>query len=363
MEECAFSADVENAPPIAAFAYTSVGPHGVVELSGLPSRDDDTPNGPSPFVPGIGFITNFSVVVNDPNNIVAYAWDLDQDGAPDAFGERLVASLEVDVAHPITLTVWDHQGATAQVTQLVTPRRRSYDDIIVDGDLAIDEFVGGSMTSSGGNAGWYADRATLVNETARLDGQYGFAWIGQVMYDQRTRRGLQELTFDYALYEGLTNPNNGQQSRLRVRLWGINGEFDASYQEYPQPAGAIPYDEALLYDELFETPTDWVQRAQTIDVGDDGFDYYVVSFHGTGVFNSTRTMKRASTTSRSSGVMGRRHPADLTGDGVVSVADLMTMLECMEADTPDCVGADLMPDGVLDGQDIVAMLGALGVAY
>jgi len=126
------------------------------------------------------------------------------------------------VTTPVALTVWDHQGATSTVILDVTPQPSAYPEMIVDGDFAVAGYNDGSISSAATDLGWFGAFATLEDDAARLDGQYGFAWAGQAMYDDHVRRGQLSLSFDYAISEGHTSPGGDEISRLHARVWGIN---------------------------------------------------------------------------------------------------------------------------------------------
>ncbi len=359
IEDSDFADDVSNDPPTADFTWESLGPHGVVQLSGLASFDSDTPNGMSPFEPGEGWIDDYSVAVADPNYIVAYAWDLDMDGVIDAFGEVLTTQFPLGISSPVALTVWDHQGATDTVVHNVMPQPGAYPELIIDGDFAIAGYNDGSISSASTDLGWFGAFAALADEAARLDGQYGFAWAGQAMYDDHVRRGQLLLSFDYAIFEGHTSPSNSEISRLQARIWGINSEFDAVYRDFPAPAGAIPYDADLLYEEWFVDPAGWTNVERTIDTGADGYRYYMISFRGTGVDEALGDDYVLVDNVSIVGA-GGCSPADMNADGIVGLYELLEVLSCWGSTDPSCSDADVNVNGtsagVVDLADLLTVL-------
>ncbi len=341
---------IPNEPPVANFTFDSFGPSGVVQLSGLAAFDPDTPNPPGP--------SNHAVVVNDANDIVAYGWDLDGDGAIDEFGERITTSLPPDQSTPVTLTVWDHQGATDTITLDVTPTPAAYEEMIINGGFEGAEFNDGSIHSGSTDLGWFGTWGEFVDGGVRLAGQFDFGWTGQAVYDNRVRRGDFELAFDYILSEGHDDPNDGQISRLHVRLWGINGEFHAYYLAFPAPAGAIPYAADLLYEEWFETPVDLTSIARLVDVGTDGYTYFMISARATGVDHDLPDDFAWIDNIAFVGAGTPPCPADLTDDATVGAADLGTLLSAWG---PTGGPADLDGDGTVGPADLATLLTQWGL--
>lgn len=349
-----FAVDAGNAPPEAAITYESVGPGGVVRLSGEGSRDHDTP--------GEGLLPRDprAAVVNDDNFIAAYAWDLDGDGQHDAFGQTVIVQLPIGRATPIALTVWDHQGATAETTLDATPQPTQYSELLVDGGFDDAQAQGGfeeglyALTSAQASTGWFDARARIVDGRAFLAGQYNFSSIGQAVYDQRLRRGMQTLRFDLQVGEGHADPRPSERSRVTVRVFGINGEFGSMHREAsPQPYSAIPVEIDLLFEEEFASvgPPSSVTRA--FDVGAGGHDYLYIGFQGEGLLDSIAgdfaTVDNVS-------ILGACL-VDLDGDGEATVFDFLEFQNLFAAGD---ARADFDGDGELTIFDFLSFQNAFG---
>ncbi|MAY74512.1 MAG: hypothetical protein CMJ31_07385 [Phycisphaerae bacterium] len=315
-----------NAPPTADFSAESVGGVGVVRLSGLPSRDDDTPG---EFLPPYHPLT---VARNDDNYIVAYAWDLDGDGGADAYGEELFIALPLGEPRSIGLTVWDHQGATDSVVRTVTATvAEPYGELLVDGGFEATSFVGGvyALTSGGVDAGWWEARANLQGGSCVLTGQYGFASVAQAVWNNRRNRGEHVFSFDIEIVNG-----DGAPNFVDAKVYGVNGEFGSDHRgAYPRREGAVPVEITPLHEERFSGDPAAGRVERTIDLGGEGFDYLYVGFNAEGVSNLVA--------------------ADFVRLDDVSLVGAAVVGPCSEAD----FGA---PFGELDIADVTAFLAAFG---
>ncbi len=339
-----------NLPPTAAFDVESFGPSGVVRLSGLPASDPDTPTGAP---------NQFDVVaVSDPNRIVSYAWDFDNDGAADAHGETVVTQLPLGIASPVALTVWDHQGATSTVTQFVTPSPQPYSEVAIDGGFDLGDTQGGiyALTSAEASTGWFDARGTFTDGGARLTGQYRFSSIAQAVYDNSIHRGAHTLRFDLTSVEGDVLPNPTEVNRVTIRVLGVNGEFGSDHSgAFPTPYSAIPVEITPLFEETFSGDIPLTSFERAVDLGSEGFDYLYIGFAGSGV---TNTLPDDFIFIDNVSLMGAAAcPGDINGDGIVDTADLGPLVLQFGSSN---AAADLNADGVVDTADLGMLIAAYG---
>ncbi len=343
-----FASDVVNAPPVADFTVEPLAP-GVVRLDGSASFDVDTPTGSS---------NGFGVVaVSDPNNIVAYAWDLDGDGEADRFGESIVTALPIASLTPVTLTVWDHQGATASVTLDAASAAVDPQEVFLDGGFSAGASQGGiySLTSSEASTGWFDARATFDGARALLSGQYRFSSVAQAVYDQRVSRGEHTLRFEIESSEAEDGSHPSEVNTLTVRLFGVNGEFGSDHSgAIPIPYSAIPVEIALIYEETFSGgyPVQGIERE--VDLGSAGYDYLYAGFAGYGV---TNTIENDYIAVDDVSLLGAAAcPGDIDGDGYVGTTDLALLLSDWQENGP----GDISGDGVIDILDLAILVNVWG---
>ena len=339
-----------NLAPVADFTEEPVGP-GVLRLSALVSFDPDTPEGAP---------NGFNVVaVNDPNNVVAYAWDLNGDGAPDRFGEAIVFAAPFGESTPVTLTVWDHQGATDTITRHVSPSNVRAEEVFLDGGFDRGESAGGlyALTSAAASTGWFDARASLAGGRAFLQGQYRFSSVAQAVYDNAMHRGEHTLRFDLGSFDAEDGSHPSEINRVTVRLFGIDGEFGSDHAgASPIPFSAIPVTITPLYEETFlgDIPLQTFERA--VDLGTDGFQYLYVGFAGAGLTDALPDDYAVVDNVSLAGAPICRE--DVSGDGRVDATDLSLVLaQWGEVKGP----MDLSGDGIVDGTDLVVLIAAWGV--
>jgi len=343
-----FAGDQINTPPVASFEALPAAP-GVVALNASGSIDADTPTGAS-------YMTNV-VAVSDPNNIVAYAWDLDGDGVNDRFGEEIVVALPATALTPVTLTVWDHQGATDSVTLDVATAPVDPEELLVDPGFSAAGFEGGlySLTSAGASTGWFDARATLSGGGALLAGQYRFSSIGQAVYNRRVSRGEHTFRFDIASSDAEDGSHPNLVNVVTARVFGINGEFGSLHTEAtPVPYSAIPVGVDLLFEETFSGDFPMQNVERSVSLGPDGYDYLYVGFEGFGV---TNTLPDDYILLDNVSLLGA--PAclgDLNDDGAVNASDLAMLIGAWGG-----AGAgDLTGDGVVDVVDLAILINVWG---
>jgi len=340
-----FSPAPGNAPPMADFEIVETAAEGVVTLSARPSFDPDTPTG-APNAPNV-------VAVNDPNDIVAYAWDTNADGEPDHFGEYLTASFSTTT--PVTLTVWDHQGLTNSITLDVHPEPAAAPEVVVDGALNTTDSQGGiyALTSAGASTGWFDARGTFTGAEARLAGQFNFSSIAQAVYNESRNRGPHTLTFDL---ESADNPDApAGVSSVTARVFGVDGEFGSDHRAAsPIPYSAIPAEITLLYEETFTGDIDRTTITRDLDLGPDGYQYLYVGFQGEGV--SSAVADDFVLIDNVSLAGAPACAADLSADGAVDSADLGIILSAWGKPG----ATDLSGDGLTGSEDLAVLLAAWG---
>ncbi|MEM1164871.1 MAG: G8 domain-containing protein [Planctomycetota bacterium] len=353
-----FAIEHPNTPPLADFTAETLGGVGVVHLSGLASRDSDTPG------EGLPPYDVRTVATGDPNYIVAYGWDIGADGTIDLYGERVTVALPTEQSTRIALTVWDHQGATGHTTRTVHPQpTEPYPDAIVDGSFDTDDYIGGiyALSSAGASTGWFSARGTLENNQAVLRGQFLFSSIAQAIYDDFARRGEQILRFDLGITEGHTNPTPFEANDVTIRVFGINGEFAANHREAtPRRDSAIPVEITPLFEERFEGEFAVTSFERTIDFGMNGFQYIFIGVQGEGMDhalpNDVAIVDNVSLTGSELPPPNDPCNADLDESGTVDAPDFLRVLVAYERSAD----GDIDGDGDTDGADFLLMLVAYG---
>ncbi len=252
-----------NVAPTAAFSFTA-GDGLSVQLDAAASSDSD----PSP-----------EVRVGD-DGIVAYAWDLDDDGQyDDAFGRLLTLNFDVAGDFLIGLKVWDDDGATTTTSQTVTVTESPTSNPWSDAEFAESGPFAGQyyrFASERRGEGWIA-RDVVRNAAGFAEigtPQFGLGNLGQILRDEHVRRGPQTFSFEVIATDALNAPN-----LLQVQLFGVNGQFDLD-DGVPSPVFAMtPPDVTTLVDVNLATQQipDWQTQSFDIDLGAEGFEYLVIS--------------------------------------------------------------------------------------
>ena len=344
-----FLSDQQNNPPVADFSFENVGPVGLVRLDGILSADSDTPEGQD-FIPGLGFDHTFGVNQGDPNHIVAYGWDLNADGQIDEFGENIYHQFACFGDYEITLTVWDHQGATDTVTRTVSVGSAgAYDQVFVDPGfdqpyvMPVWDFHTGRASE-----GWFYTEG-IDNPDYGL-GHLSHDGLDQIVFNNKVNRGLHEFQFELIHYNG---------NDLTVRLMGVDNEFTANPWEVEIRENALIYEPTILVDENLSGGSPNLtgnNYAATIDLG-EGYDYIFVGFRSRGNRAGVRVDNVSLTGDPNAGsdcgLLG-----DVNGDGIVNLLDIQPFVEALTtgAFVPP---ADINLDGVvnlLDVQPFVELL-------
>lgn len=253
----------DNLEPTAAFGYLGGAGLSIV-LDAAGSFDSD----PSPEVRAAD------------DGIAAYAWDLDNDGLyDDAFGESLTYVIPAAGDYQIGLKVWDDDGATATVNDVVSVAFNGYDTPWDDGDFSAQAPFGGEYYRFGSTRrgeGWIA-RDVVRNAAGFAEigtPQFGLGALGQTVRDERVRRGRHTFSFDVINDDALDQPN-----LLRVSLFGVNGQWDLNDGTPAAVHAMNPPQVTTLVDVnqgAVETPN-WQTQSFDVDLGSDGFEYLVIA--------------------------------------------------------------------------------------
>jgi hypothetical protein len=256
-----------NTPPTAAFTWEAIGNRGVVRLDAGPSGDPD----PDPSLTLAG------------NGIVAYGWDLDGDGAIDAFGRSTIHRLANGAPARVTLCVWDHQGASTTTSQLVAGGSRPYPELLVDAGFERAGDLPGmwALDTGAADRGWHGagSIARKGDWLALQGGTYGGVCVAQIVHDRRCRVGPQHLTWNAVFREG-----GGNASSMRIEVWGVDSEFRTqSWGGRPEQMGAILSSAELLC-QVDVPPGDltWQEGSALADFR-GGFEFVYVCVYGRGI--------------------------------------------------------------------------------
>jgi hypothetical protein len=175
---------------------------------------------------------------------------------------------------------------------------------------------------------------TILNNDGVPPGDQFFCWIE---VDSRSR--LHMVFFD--------SRHTDQNDNV------TNGYFDAYY--------AYSDDEGATWAEFRLTPQSWNSN----DDGLDRFNQFLGDYLGLAVAGNRAWPVYVDTSNGDpdtfTHVVELPIPADITGDGVVNVADLLALLDAWGAcDDPDDCPEDLNGDGVVDVFDLLILLDAWG---
>ncbi len=257
-----------NIAPTAAFSFTA-GEGISVRLDAAASFDPD----PSP-----------EVRAGD-DGIVAYAWDLDNDGQyDDASGRTLTVNFDTPGDYPVGLRVWDDDGSSTATTQVVSAIANPTSNPWINADFSDAGSFEGEFyrfASERRGDGWIS-RDVVRNASGFAEigtPQFGLGNLGQIVRDEHVRRGEQTFSFDVIATDAASQAN-----LLHVQLFGVNGQFDLD-DGVPSPIHAMTAPEvATLVDvnvALSQIPN-WQTQSFDIDLGTEGYEYLVVSIEYAG---------------------------------------------------------------------------------
>ncbi len=248
-----FSAVADNLGPTALFTSSAMGGLAV-EFDAEASFDPDSP-----------------YIDQSSQGIVSYAWDFDGDNIVDHFGRQVRHYFDQAGSYDVTLKVWDQFGVADTLTQTVEVASTAYDNVFSNGDFSqIPVFrTGGKNHSNTANSGWFAADGVAWDTAGGdvvLSQDASRSHLGQVIYDDWMRRGIQTLSLDLQNVEGGVKPNN----EITISLWGINGEFynNSNVDDGPFQAGALPMEHHELVRQTFGGEDfDWTTLTWDLDFG------------------------------------------------------------------------------------------------
>ena len=344
-----FQSNQLNMPPTANFSATNIGPRGVVQFDGFESFDTDTPEG-NEFIPGEGFDHTHGVNLGDPNHIVAYAWDFNSDGQIDAFGEQVNHQFACYGAYDVTLTVWDHQGATDATTQSIIVKSPGPNPQILI-DPGFDQpYVMPVWDFHSGRAdeGWFFTEGIATPENGL--GHLSHDGLAQIVFNNKLNRGVHDFTFDLFNYH---------DNDLTVRIFGIDNEFLGNPWEASIRENALMFEPTILHqDNLIGSPfLSGNQYQASIDLA-DGYDFIYVGFRSRGNRAGVRVDNVLLTgnlnDANECGLLG-----DVNRDGSINLLDVQPFIAAVGSGTYDPT-ADINADGVLNLLDVEPFISLLG---
>jgi Ca2+-binding RTX toxin-like protein len=262
-----FQANSSNIGPVAQFSSKAAGGFAV-ELDAGTSFDTDSP-----------------LLSKPSHGIVSYGWDFDGDGKVDQFGRKVSHDFAKAGSRNVTLTVWDSQGATSQVTQTLVVKPAAYQNPILNGDfLSQPAFIPAYLAnSSTANQGWYAISGAKWNSSLGAvtlsDSQNYVTSVGQIVQDNSIRKGQQRLELDLKNTEGGYSSN-----QIQVTLWGVNGQFNniPYWGNGPEQAGALPMQRQQLVSQTLGGSTfDWTHQSWNVDLA-NGYQFLMVEVRSLG---------------------------------------------------------------------------------
>ncbi|MEO0769553.1 MAG: G8 domain-containing protein [Cyanobacteria bacterium J06649_4] len=158
----------------------------------------------------------------DSKGIVAYGWDLDNNGSIDKFGRRLTHVFDKAGSRQVTLSVLDSQGKSASVKQTVTVKPTTYGNAFASGDFG----AGTKTVLEWQNDSQYADKGWFVSKGARIsNGEARLStpgdnnnFIGQITRNDKLHRGKQTLSFRLKNIEGAPEKNFWEKNEVSFTL-------------------------------------------------------------------------------------------------------------------------------------------------
>ena len=237
------------------------------------------------FDAGESYDNDSSLKAKASKGIVSYGWDFNNDGNIDKFGRQISHHFDRAGSYNVSLTVWDDRGASKSLTKTIDVKQANYQNAIIDSNFGNNApFISAwNSSSQSADLGWFASSgvkrdANLGNGGAAVLSGVKRSVIGQTLYDQSMRRGIQTLSLDVKNTEG--DLKSARLNEITINVWGINGEFNNNsnpYQDYgPYQAGALPMrSEKLVEQTIGGSSFDWKKFRWDVDLG-DGYEFLML---------------------------------------------------------------------------------------
>jgi hypothetical protein len=301
-----------NAAPTAAFSSAFRGGR-VVRFNASASTDDHPILGPS-------YDYQNGTRLND-NTIPIFLWDFNNDGTPDASGRFVEHRFTgTNTSQNVKLTVIDSQGKSAAVTQSVSISGTA-SNLVNDGSFANTNGFNSPTSSRGW---WYTpfilqSSANLLSSA--LSGQNyggkdtqwfhyanGSAWSYDAANDRAstnatgTRTGIAQIIHNDQKHTGTATFSftlGGSTVNMRAQVYGINGRFQTRADQTSAPTsagGSLPFASTTLLDQTYTTGG---AKTESLSLGANGFDFYLIRFHRVGTVGG-QTLDNVSLTSSGS---------------------------------------------------------------
>jgi lysophospholipase L1-like esterase len=232
-------------------------------------------------------------------NLIAYAWDFDNDGKPDGFGSIVHHYFPAAGTYPVTLTIWDEQGRSATSTRSINVVAIAYPNAFADGgfdqpaDIESNLYYSFDSLPNLRNRRWMTYNTATPVVSGALDLNSVQAAY-QVVPDNRMRRGAQTLRLRSAISTTLGATIADQ--RLLVRLYGVRGEFQYFTDPYERGggltyAGARPFEAVTLVNaDVGGQAYDWRESTWNIDLG-QGYDFLILELTARGTSSTSTTVR------------------------------------------------------------------------
>ena len=242
------------------------------------------------FDAGVSFDQDSAFIDHASRGIVSYAWDFDGDNVADRFGRQVSYFFEQAGSHDITLQVWDEYGATSSLTQTIEVTQTQYVNAFGNGNFSLNPAfrTGGSNHSNTADLGWFAADGVSWDSTIGQGGGVVLSQdtasrsnLGQVIYDNSIRRGLQTLSLDLSNREGGGSANN----EITISLWGVNGEFynNSNVDQGPFQAGVLPMERQTLVRQTWGGDDfDWTTLTWDLNFG-AGYQFLMFQINTIGI--------------------------------------------------------------------------------
>ena len=270
-------AGIKNQAPVAKFSSKGIGGLSV-KLDASASYDID------PYVPNDG-----KAPAAASKGIAGYAWDIDNNGTPDYFGQTLNHTFQQAGDQKVRLTVLDAQGKATTTAQTINVQPTNYGNAFLGGNFEAGTPVQEKFWMSStqwADGGWYGI-AQIAGGAAKLSkpGEWG-SHVGQIVRNEGIHQGAQKLNFRLKNIEGSTEREYWNNNEITVNLWGVNGQFNnKGWEQYgPEQVGTLPMQRTQLVNQEYGGEDgnffDWKNISLDVDLG-KGYEYLLFQVNTT----------------------------------------------------------------------------------